>query len=51
MAKDEKTNKSIGEFSLDDCEVCKARAIDCHNNKRSAVTHKDNSAKDSIILK
>jgi hypothetical protein len=51
MARDELTNKSIGEFIIDDCEVCKAKAIDCHNNKKSAVTHKDNSKKESVILK
>jgi len=51
MARDVKTSKSIGEFIVDDCDVCKAKTVDCHSNKKSAVTHKDNSPKTSVALK
>jgi len=51
MARDEKTNMSIGEFLVEDCDTCKAKTVDCHSNKKSAVTHMDNSNKSSVALK
>ena len=52
QARDPRTQKAIGEFLTDySSDVAKVQPLDCHSVRRSSLTHKDPSLKNSVIAK
>lgn len=53
QARDPRTQKAVGEFLTDDfgADVAKVQPVDCHSVRRSSLTHKDPSLKNSVIAK
>jgi hypothetical protein len=52
QARDPRTQKAIGEFLTDySSDVAKVQPVDCHSVRRSSLTHKDPSLKNSVIAK
>jgi len=52
MARDLRSQRAIGEFLIDYAsDVAKVQALDCHYVRRSSLTHKDNTLKNSVIAR
>lgn len=52
QARDPRTQKAVGEFLTDySSDVAKVQPVDCHSLRRSSLTHKDPSLKNSVIAK
>lgn len=52
QARDPRTQKAVGEFLTDySSDVAKVQPVDCHSVRRSSLTHKDPSLKNSVIAK